>query len=159
MCELIKVQTSKRQQWMFDAIRVACLACWNIVRQNKMLVNDAASSLRTRPVTPSEAHINAISTHPPHLGHTIPNQFLRTYKAELTSPVLHGRNRPEENDLSQQMPHRRNSVFLSNSTTQDLDTGNMQHSNHSSMGKSDMKDTGNCENTDHQQYSQQVGHW
>ena len=159
MCELIEVPRLREElwkQWMFDAIRVAW---WNFAWQNKMLVDDAASSIRTLPVTPSASHMNAISTTRSQLGHTSPNHFLRTHKAELTVPVSYGRNRLEENDLSQQMPHRRNSVFLSNSTTQDLDTGDMQHSNHSSMGKSDVKDTGNCENTDHQQYSQQVGHW
>ena len=124
-----------------------------------MLVDDAASSLRTLPVTPSAAHMNAISTPCPQLGYTSPNHFLRTHKAELTSPVLHDRNRLEENDLSQHMPYRKNSVFFSNSTPRDLGTGDMQHCNHSSVEKCDIKDTGNCgsENTDHQQYSQQVG--
>lgn len=136
-----------------------------------MLVNDALSSLRSLPGTPSVASMTSTDSPCPHSDgggasrSTGPNQF-PSHQAVSVAPVphsVHSRHGIEENDLNRHVQHGESSIFTSSSAVRDFGSGHMhsgqQHSDHGSVEKCDVKDIGNCggEDTDHQQQSQQVG--
>lgn len=136
-----------------------------------MLVNDALSSQRPPPATPSVASMTSTCSPCPHSdggGASRPSGH-HQFPSHQTVPVasaphsVHSRHGLEESDLSRHIQHSGNSIFTSSSAIRGFGSGHMhsgqEHSDHGSVVKCDVKDISNCaaEDADHQQQSPQVG--